>query len=141
MFAALISARMSGSGLIPMMAATSRVKVDMKSMTVMLSTNAERKPVSRGKRMKRARGSSFTHRALCNPSQRKNPERLMVSMMSIIPNMKMMVCQFSYWTRLSGPSTKMNASTAPKMATMVRFTFSEMIRPYERTKIPSAIHC
>ena len=35
-----------------MMAATSRVRVDMKSMTVMLSTNAERNPASSGKRMK-----------------------------------------------------------------------------------------
>jgi len=62
--AAQISAKIKGRGFIPMMDPTSIVKVDMKSMTVMLSTKAERKPAIKGNRIKSLRGSSFTHFAL-----------------------------------------------------------------------------
>jgi hypothetical protein len=129
MLAAQISERMRGSGLILMWAATSIVRADMNSITVMLSTNAERNPATKGKRMNSFSGSSFTHFALCRPSHRKNPDRLSVSMMAIIPKMKRIVSQFSYRRRFSGPSTNANASRAPTMAAMVRFTFSEMMRP------------
>ncbi|MGA2766369.1 MAG: hypothetical protein ABSG17_23740 [Spirochaetia bacterium] len=53
----------------------------------------------------------------------------MASTMTIIPKTKMMVSQFSYWRSWSGPSTRKNARTAPRMETMVRSTFSEMISP------------
>jgi hypothetical protein len=62
--AAQISEKMSGRGLIPIIDATSMVNVDMKSITVMLSTKAERNAAMKGKRMKSLNGSSFTHRAL-----------------------------------------------------------------------------
>jgi hypothetical protein len=50
-------------------------------------------------------------------------------MMAIIPKMKRIVSQFSYWRIFSGPSTKANASRAPTIAAIVRLTFSEMMRP------------
>jgi hypothetical protein len=62
--AAQISAKIRGRGLILMILDTSMVKVDIKSMTVMLSTKAERNPAMKGKRMKSFKGSSLTHLAL-----------------------------------------------------------------------------
>jgi hypothetical protein len=59
-----ISEKMRGRGLMPIIAPTSMVRVDMKSMTVMLSTKAERNPAMKGNRKKSFSGSSFTHRAL-----------------------------------------------------------------------------
>ena len=67
----------------------------MKSMTVMLSTKADRKAAMKGNKKKSLRGSSFTHRALWRPSHRKKPELFIVSMTAIIPKTKRIVSQFS----------------------------------------------
>ncbi len=90
-----ISAMMTGTGSNFSRRASSMVTVARKSMTVMLSMNMERKPERNMKVIRMGMTRYFTSLATRRHIQRKKPAAPIPSTMTIMPPMKIMVCQLT----------------------------------------------
>ncbi len=106
-----ISAMITGTGSNFSRRASSIVTVARKSMTVMLSMNMDRKPERSMKVIRMGITRYFTSLATRRHIQRKNPAAPIPSTMTIMPPMKIMVCQLT--PPISGPSLAASAVCFP----------------------------